>query len=31
LVDYNALNPTQQKKVGKRLKTAALARGVLHK
>jgi hypothetical protein len=31
LVDYTALNPTQQKKVGKRVKTAALRRGILHK
>jgi hypothetical protein len=30
LVDYTALNPAQQKKVGKRIKTAALARGILH-
>ncbi len=31
LVDYTAFNPTQQKKIGKRVKTAALTRGVLHK
>jgi hypothetical protein len=31
LVDYNAMTPSHQKRVGKRLKTVALARGILHK
>ncbi len=31
LVDFSSLSGASQKKVGKRLKTAALARGVLHK
>ena len=31
LVDYNALGTNQRKKVGKRLKAAAMSRGVLYK